>query len=194
MKQYLHFLLCALLSAGAVSFSGLAQADATETASLVEPLVLVEQEPLSAGRYVAGGLVGSTLGFGIGHAIVGEYRNMGMLFTISEVVSLAVAGAGVAIGGKAVFNIGNGIGITDVESGLSNAGAIVAGACMALVGLVLYGVFHLWELVDVWMRPAGRLSRRGRQGQATTGQSDRLVAGIRGAVAHSGGTGAILAF
>ena len=193
MKQYFYPVLCALWCAGVVSFLGLAQAEAGETTSLVEPLRMVEPEPLSAGRYVAGGLVGSTLGLGIGHAIAGQYRNMGLFFTISEVVSLVVVGAGVGIGGKAVFNIGRGTGITDAASGLSNVGAVLAGASMALTGVVLYGIFHLWELFDIWIRPAGRLSHRPQRTEVRVGQSAHHLSRAQGGMGSSGRSVAILA-
>jgi len=41
---------------------------------------------VSTGQYITGGLVGSFLGFGIGHAIQGRYLEKGYIFTLGETV------------------------------------------------------------------------------------------------------------
>lgn len=51
---------------------------------------ILKIEPLTQARYITGGVIGSVVGFGIGHGIVGEYKSMGWVFTMSQALSLSI--------------------------------------------------------------------------------------------------------
>jgi len=53
------------------------------------PYILIQPEgTISPSRYIAGGLVGSIIGFGVGHSISHTWKNWGWLFTAAD---LAIA-------------------------------------------------------------------------------------------------------
>ena len=102
-----------------------------------ELLIPLEKMPITKGRYIAGGIVGTAVGFGVGHAINGEYRNIGWLFTLGEVGSIATM-----IGGMVV-------GITDSIEGNPDS----KGLTLMAIGAIAMTGFRIWEIVDVWTRP-----------------------------------------
>ncbi len=94
--------------------------------------------PVSTGKYITGGILGTVVGFGIGHGVQGRYKNKGLIFTIAEAVGLGVVTIGL---GQCANNL-------DVDGKRTwdctpQAGQILAGYAVA-VG------FHIWEIVDVW--------------------------------------------
>lgn len=102
-------------------------------------------KPLTQGRYVAAGLAGTVVGFGLGHAIADEYQTMGYVFTIGEGASLAVA----IVGAVTV-----GIGIIPAAFGSEEGQETVGnGAILFTAGWVGFGVFRVWEAIDIWTRP-----------------------------------------
>jgi hypothetical protein len=88
-------------------------------------------------RYGLGGLVGTFYGLGIGHAIVGEWSNKGWIFTVGEIGSFVVIGAGLA---QALPR-----NATDLERR--------RGGTIALAGAVAWSAFRFYEIYDVWTRP-----------------------------------------
>lgn len=100
---------------------------------------------IGTGRYVAGGLVGSFVGFGAGHAVIGEYSNIGWAFTVGEAAGLAFLMSGVVSELSCLFSCG-------VEQSSSNNALIAVGAAL------FYG-FRIWEIVDVWVRPTSHNDR-----------------------------------
>lgn len=97
--------------------------------------------PISKKAYVAGGITGTVLGFGSGHAIVGKYKEMGWLYTVGEVGFLGL----LAVGRKKS--------ITDtVESGL-NGNYDGSNYALMLTGYVGFFATKLGEIFDIWNRP-----------------------------------------
>jgi hypothetical protein len=94
---------------------------------------------IGTGRYVAGGLVGTFVGLGAGHAVIGEYSNIGWAFTVGEVAGMALLMSGVVGELSCLFSCG-------VQENSNNNGLIAIGAA-------LYYGFRIWEIVDVWVRP-----------------------------------------
>jgi hypothetical protein len=90
--------------------------------------------PVSTGKYITGGVLGSTIGFGIGHAVQGRYGERGWLFTMTEAV-----GTGMMILGCNDRKDRDG----DGEKECNNKGLVAAGLVVAIG-------FHIWEIVDVW--------------------------------------------
>ncbi len=106
-------------------------------------------EPLTQTRYIVGGVVGSALGFGIGHSIVGEYNSMGWVFTMSQVLSLSIpilAALTMAI----IYWEGSAAGTVDH--------LITTWGTFLWIGVALWAAFRVWEIVDLWVRPHHRLS------------------------------------
>ena len=100
----------------------------------------IEKLPISNARYIGGGILGSVIGFGTGHAVVGEYESMGWMFTTIEgsIVAATIAGslAGYAGDPNSEFDI-------------------VAWATFisVAIGGALWLAIHIWEIVDLWQRP-----------------------------------------
>ncbi len=88
---------------------------------------------ISKGRYAFGGLVGSVVGFGVGHAIHRHYTDFGWVFTLGEGV-----GALVFLSTPLLYMFT----VLEFET--------VFGIEMG--GIVLWGGFKIWEIVDVWVR------------------------------------------
>ena len=93
---------------------------------------IIEMGEIERGRYVLGGIVGSSLGLGIGHAIQGRYSSKGWFFTMGEVTSLGIL----------IYGLHGGY--FDVE---------FAGLFEFTVGTVGFMVFRIWEGVDLWVVP-----------------------------------------
>jgi hypothetical protein len=91
-------------------------------------------EPISTARYVTAGVLGTFPGYGIGHAVAGEWSETGWIFTFGELTAAIL------------------IGVTDALSGLSDTGP--EGPPIAL--FVVYGAFRVVEIVDIWTRPTVR--------------------------------------
>lgn len=98
-----------------------------------------DKVPVSTGKYITGGILGSVLGFGIGHAIQDRYSGMGLTFTIAEGAGVLIAASGLAqCDTSKTDTYGNKIKCSD-----SASSQILLGYGIALG-------FHIWEIVDVW--------------------------------------------
>ena len=85
---------------------------------------------VSKDDYVVGGLVGSIVGFGIGHAVQSRYKNLGWVFTAGEGIGLVAAKA---IPAAMVETTGH------------------ARDYISLAGWTLFIGFRLWQIVDLWV-------------------------------------------
>jgi hypothetical protein len=94
--------------------------------------------PVPTGKYITGGVLASTVGFGIGHGIQGRYQDKGWIFTATEAASLTVLIAGASSCASTTYTNSSG------NSTCSSGGGV------ALVGLAAYIGFHVWEIVDAW--------------------------------------------
>lgn len=103
--------------------------------------------PVPTGKYITGGVLGSTIGFGIGHAVQGRYGDKGWIFTAGEAAGLTAMVAGLASCKDETQSDGS------KEKKCSQDGLIGLGAA-ALIG------FHIWEIVDAWTgaRPVDNMS------------------------------------
>jgi len=90
-----------------------------------------------AGRtnYIAGGIVGTIVGFGIGHAIQHRYNEMGWIFTISDTVSVGAIIAGSLIGSPRPL-----------------------GTFLWVSGVLLLVGFRVWQAIDLWVVPTGAMA------------------------------------
>jgi hypothetical protein len=110
-----------------------------------------EREIINNGRvsdvqYVAGGIIGTVVGFGVGHAIEGRYMPLGLVFTVGEVASYALIIAGLV---NCVDDAANYSFYSNNNSSTTTCNHTAA----LTIGLVGFIGLRLWEIVDVWAAP-----------------------------------------
>lgn len=112
---------------------------------------------MSTQDYVTGGVVGSLVGFGIGHAFQGRYQRRGWIFTAGESLGLSLLAWRAAECDRQVEeNKANG----SKDKGCDDVGAFV--------GFGTFLGFRIWEAIDLW---AQGLSHRRRVKEI----QDRLI-------------------
>jgi hypothetical protein len=93
---------------------------------------------ISHDRYVWGGIAGTVLGFGLGHAIQERYLSGGgWAFTLCEGI-----GAAAVITGGVLYALAN-----------ANDSQRRTGERFMLAGSIFWGGFKIWETVDLWVAP-----------------------------------------
>ena len=107
----------------------------SNSAHIGSPLSPADRKILTLGRVSSGEIAGSillaaTIGFGSGHALLGTVGDGGWKFTLGEVASLLLMANGL---GRAIIR----------QDGDGNGGTIFG------AGLIGFGLFRAWELVDV---------------------------------------------
>ena len=101
-----------------------------------EESAILDRGEINGAAYVIGAILGTyPLGFGIGHAIQGRYKEMGYIFTIGELGSLGVMMAG------GVQCVGKWSGGDSCDGTLLTLGAV------GFLG------FKVWEIIDLWVTP-----------------------------------------
>ena len=138
------------------------------------------RQPISQARYVVGGILGTVLGLGIGHAVNGQYLERGRIFTTGELTSLGVvlaSGMTLALSVAAQQPVWQGV-----------SGAMFVGGAVAYLG------FRIWEAIDVWYSPEveTRASVRVSGGRTRASSTRVAVAPIVSGEAY--GLGASLTF
>ena len=99
---------------------------------------IIEQGPISDGRYYGGAALGTYIGFGVGHAIQGRYQDKGWIFTAGQVGSLFVAATGIT---KCLFDSDT----YKEDNSCSNTQLQIG-----VWGLI---IFKGWEIFDLWYTP-----------------------------------------
>ena len=105
-----------------------------------EDRAIYDRGAISNGHYITGGVLSSTVGFGIGQAVQGRYAERGWVFTLGEVGTLAMM-----IGG--------------VGSCINSNDNCASGFTLFLGGYLGFIGFRVWDAVDAWVVPAIRNSR-----------------------------------
>ena len=95
-------------------------------------------ETINQGQYIAGGVIGTVFGFGIGHAVQGRWTKTGWIHT-----ALQVGATGVLVAGYMPLIVAF---LSDTK-GNNNVVLSVIGS------IVLLGA-KVWEIVDVWAVPS----------------------------------------
>lgn len=115
-----------------------------------------QQELLARGEitgteYILGGVIGSYLGFGIGHAIQGRYGRDGVKFTIgqSATITLIIIGALSCIDHHYDADYYDSPEYADTAARNRNRCHEYA----LWAGITGYFAFRIWEAVDVWSAP-----------------------------------------
>jgi hypothetical protein len=115
------------------------------------------EKPISTGQYIAGGIVGTLAGYGIGHGIVGDYGRIGWLFSVTEGVATIGFGVGYAMAVGDAVNTANGV---NGDSNSSHDAVRTRGLAIALISLAVMEGMHIWEIVDIWTAPRDRIVHR----------------------------------
>lgn len=114
----------------------------TTKSAAKEPILpsIPDNEPISRGQYITGGILGSAVGLGIGHAVQKRYSNIGWIFTATEVTGILLIAKGNCFRSR--------------DSNSPNRAEREKSDCEntteALSGAALYVGFHIWEVVDIW--------------------------------------------
>jgi hypothetical protein len=99
----------------------------------------IEQIP-----YIAGGILGTIPGFGIGHAIQGRWKDKGWIFTAGE-----AGGVGLMMAAGMSCMSGH----SDMMSGGEEKACSSGNRAFAASGMLIYLGFKVWEIIDVWTAP-----------------------------------------
>jgi hypothetical protein len=113
---------------------------------------ILNRGEISDGKYISGGILGSIVGFGSGHAVQRRYLFKGMIFTIGE-------GAGLLT--FLVFGGGQGCAPSG-NSNYPNSSSCSEDQVMQIFGLAVIAGFKIWEMIDLWVMPP-ILNRRYRE-------------------------------
>lgn len=122
--------------------------------------------PVSQTSWLVGGILGTWMGFGLGHAAQGRYGDGGLIFTGGELLLITVGMVGLT------QSLSNDTSCSPQFQGQCQAGGDNQGFWTAtmIVGFVGYTVMRVWEAVDVWTGPS-RWNEYYRQLRRELGQS-----------------------
>ena len=148
----MKILLCSAICM--FGMSGLAKAESDDAARQNMPADEIEadldvredsdaRQELDLRRYVVGGVLGTVLGFGIGHAVQGRYSaDYGWLYTAGELSGWVVLGAGFAKAAKCTEE--------EYLDDLRDRCLRTSGL-MALTGYLLFAGLKITETITVWL-------------------------------------------
>lgn len=110
-----------------------------------EEQALYRQGPMDNDKLLAGGLLGTFLGFGVGHIPYGMWGKRGWIFTIGETAALTafIIGAVNTIEDCTIYANGS---RRCTDSGDNDS--------LLILGAASYFVLRIWEIIDVWTIPA----------------------------------------
>ena len=106
-----------------------------------------DRRPIKSELYLSGAVVGSFVPFGIGHAIQGRYKEIGWVFTLSELASVAVIAGGLT---WATIATSRHYAATKGPSMYIPAGSLA----LLIAGAIAAGGFRIWEIIDLWVGAA----------------------------------------
>ena len=115
--------------------------------ALLEPAA-DPKELISGTDAFLGGMTGTLVGFGMGHAVIAQYEELGYVFTLGEFGTGMIAVLGAS--GLALVKSTNPPNATDSP--------------LFWVGAASFAAFRIWEIYDIWSRP-GRYNAELRKQQ-----------------------------
>lgn len=118
--------------------------------------------PVTSGEWVLGGILGTWLGFGVGHAAQGRWTDAGILFTGAELLSLTALFTGFSNAGNSSIECSE-FGCRERRSNNE------VWTTVGVVGGIGFAVFRIWEIIDVWYGP-GAVNRRYEEVRNRTGR------------------------
>ncbi len=155
--RFLYRLRMRWISAILVVMFAVRGVDAQPTLSEEEADILGHGE-ISVGKWITGGVLASTIGFGIGQAAQGRWRYTGWMFTVGE------AGSFVAVGYAGI----------DMLLNSDHRGRGDFQPYVLFGGLILFGGFKIWDGIDGWVGPP-RHNRRYRELREKSGNKPSLI-------------------
>jgi hypothetical protein len=99
------------------------------------------------GRFVAGGVVGSVFGLGIGHMVQGNWVSKGWKFTFGEALAYGLILGGSIDTASARYSSSTS---TRYSSSTASTRTSSQSSTMVLSGILLYGGLRVWEIIDLW--------------------------------------------
>ncbi|MFZ4714541.1 MAG: hypothetical protein ACOYL6_12540 [Bacteriovoracaceae bacterium] len=102
---------------------------------------ILEAGPVTRKKYVAGGITGTVLGFGAGHAMVGKWKEAGWYYTAAE------------LGFLSLMMIGHKKSLSDTLSTGFNGNFDGSNYALMITGYVGFISARIGEIFDVWNRP-----------------------------------------
>ena len=151
------FILAAVVPSSAVAQPGQwtpTQAPAPAVQLTPEEHEILQRGEISIGKRIGGGIVGTAVGYGIGHAVQGRWSETGWIFTLGEGTALTVFMVAFSSCIAADF---------EGRAHEDRCAASLIGSGVALLG------FRIWEIVDVWTGPS-KHNRKVRELKQRTGQ------------------------
>ena len=113
-----------------------------------DELKIYQRGKISDEQVLWGGVVGTLVGYGVGHAVIGEYSHKGWIFTVGE-------GVGAVVMITAIFS--------ELVDCVDNPGVKCFShsysSTWAVAGATLYFGFRIWEIVDIWTFPPAHNKR-----------------------------------
>ncbi|MEY3013483.1 MAG: hypothetical protein RIT45_2218 [Pseudomonadota bacterium] len=108
---------------------------------------ILDRGPISGGAWALGGVLGTWMGFGLGHLAQGRYDDGGLLFTFGEIASISMMI--VALGNASSSDL------TCDEFGCrERVVSSDAWATITVVSGLTFAALRIWEIIDVWYAPA----------------------------------------
>jgi hypothetical protein len=143
-----------------------------------DEIELLADGEITDGQHIGGGVASLFLGFGIGHAVQGRWSSRGWIFTLGESASVGLLIYGFAQN-DCFLAIGHSC--SDDDDGVGEA----------IVGLVAFSVFRVWEIIDAFAAPPNH-NRRVRELRMRLGYPPPAYGGLQPYVVPSaGGDGAV---
>jgi hypothetical protein len=109
---------------------------------------VLDQGEISDGQRAFGGILGTTVGFGLGHLAMGEYAEAGWMYTVGEALGVGTF----LFGTSQISNCWLSDNYNCQEKPRIIKGPLVG--AFILTGLVMFSAAKLTEIFDVWSRPA----------------------------------------
>jgi hypothetical protein len=108
---------------------------------------LLRKGEISQAQLLAGGFLGTFIGFGAGHLPYEMYSSRGWIFTAGEVATLALA----IVGATGVNND-----CTVQPNGFRKCEDVGGSRAAVVVGVLGFLGLRIWEVIDVWTIPSAR--------------------------------------
>jgi len=105
---------------------------------------------------VRGGILGSTIGFGIGHAVQGRWKSDGWIYTAGEIAGIGLMTTGQIIAMDGVLHYAKGSDGNGKPTVLTDSmeKQLITGAVLFGSGLLMFTGFRIAESITVWETPA----------------------------------------
>lgn len=108
-----------------------------------EQQALLARGEIPLGAYITGGILSYALGFGIGHAVQGRWREGGWIFTAGEVASVTA----IIFGASEANRYDRAYPSSEYEGQNRRGQKYMVAGIVGLIG------FRVWGVIDAWVAP-----------------------------------------